>query len=143
MPSIPVGLQSRSTSAISTRESSVSALKNCWEILKCENISFVTLVTGAFPPAKVLYSHWYFIVLLVSLVSVIYFCENWNPSNQTLWQAVWNLKLWNKNNCLKMPSKIMKNSSRILKKLKQYLRETKSPTTSVELITKCPKTWDI
>merc|ERR1712018_991836 len=31
---------------------SVSALKNCWEILKCENISFVTLVTGAFPPAK-------------------------------------------------------------------------------------------
>jgi len=47
-----LALQSRSTSAISTRESSVSALKNCWEILKCENISFVTLVTGAFPPAK-------------------------------------------------------------------------------------------
>ena len=49
---IPLNFQARSTSAISTRESSVSALKNCWEILKCENISFVTLVTGAFPPAK-------------------------------------------------------------------------------------------
>ena len=48
-----LALQARSPSAISTRESSVSALKNCWEILKCDNISFVTLVTGAFPPAKV------------------------------------------------------------------------------------------
>ena len=36
----------------STRESSVSALKNCWDILKCEDISFVTLVTGAFPSAR-------------------------------------------------------------------------------------------
>ena len=45
--------QARATSALSTREGSVSALKNCWEILKCENISFVTLVTGAFPPPKV------------------------------------------------------------------------------------------
>ncbi len=44
--------QAQSSSAISTREASVSALKNCWEILKFENISFVTLVTGAFPPAK-------------------------------------------------------------------------------------------
>ena len=50
-PTFP-SFQARSTSAISTRESSVSALKNCWEILKSENISFVTLVTGAFPPAK-------------------------------------------------------------------------------------------
>ena len=45
--------QARATSALSTREGSVSALKNCWEILKCESISFVTLVTGAFPPPKV------------------------------------------------------------------------------------------
>lgn len=47
-----LALQARASSAISTRESSVSALKNCWEILKCEGISFVTLVTGAFPPPK-------------------------------------------------------------------------------------------
>ena len=45
--------QARAPSALSTREASVSALKNCWEILKCEAISFVTLVTGAFPPPKV------------------------------------------------------------------------------------------
>lgn len=45
--------QARAASALSTREGSVSALKNCWEILKCESISFVTLVTGAFPPPKV------------------------------------------------------------------------------------------
>lgn len=48
--------QARATSALSTREGSVSALKNCWEILKCESISFVTLVTGAFPPPKVINS---------------------------------------------------------------------------------------
>jgi len=48
-----LALQSRSSSAVSTRETSVAALKHCWEILKCEQISFVTLVTGAFPPAKV------------------------------------------------------------------------------------------
>merc|ERR1719192_2688701 len=48
-----LALQARSSSAISTRESSVSALKNCWDILKCEpDISFVTLVTGAFPSAR-------------------------------------------------------------------------------------------
>merc|ERR1711971_105326 len=47
-----LALQARATSALSTREGSVSALKNCWEILKCESISFVTLVTGAFPPPK-------------------------------------------------------------------------------------------
>jgi len=47
-----LALQARAPSALSTREASVSALKNCWEILKCEAISFVTLVTGAFPPPK-------------------------------------------------------------------------------------------
>ncbi|XP_059086057.1 ventricular zone-expressed PH domain-containing protein 1-like [Tigriopus californicus] len=47
-----LALQARSQSAISTRESSVSALKHCWEILKSESMNFVTLVTGAFPPAK-------------------------------------------------------------------------------------------
>jgi len=47
-----LALQARAASALSTREGSVSALKNCWEILKCESISFVTLVTGAFPPPK-------------------------------------------------------------------------------------------
>ncbi len=31
----------------------MGALKHCWEILRAESISFVTLVTGAFPPAKV------------------------------------------------------------------------------------------
>ena len=50
-----ISFQSRSSSAISTRESSVSALKHCWEILKCDQSTFVTLVTGAFPPAKVEY----------------------------------------------------------------------------------------
>ena len=30
----------------------MSSLKNCWEILKCEEKSFSTLVTGAFPPAR-------------------------------------------------------------------------------------------
>ena len=49
-----LSFQARATSALSTREGSVSALKNCWEILKCESISFVTLVTGAFPPPKVI-----------------------------------------------------------------------------------------
>ena len=52
-----VFLQARASSALSTREGSVSALKNCWEILKCETISFVTLVTGAFPPPKVCTSY--------------------------------------------------------------------------------------
>ena len=34
------------------RDTGVSSLKNCWEIIKCEEKSFSTLVTGAFPPAK-------------------------------------------------------------------------------------------
>jgi len=47
-----LALQSRSQSALSTRDSGVSSLKNCWEILKCEENSFSTLVTGAFPNAR-------------------------------------------------------------------------------------------
>ena len=47
-----LALQSRSQSALSTRDSGVSSLKNCWEILKCEEKSFSTLVTGAFPNAR-------------------------------------------------------------------------------------------
>jgi hypothetical protein len=43
---------SRRQSALSTRDTGVSSLKNCWEILKCEEKSFSTVVTGAFPPAK-------------------------------------------------------------------------------------------
>ncbi|CAG0912716.1 unnamed protein product [Notodromas monacha] len=39
----------RSATALSTRELSVSSLKNCWDTLKCENRAFVTLVTSAFP----------------------------------------------------------------------------------------------
>lgn len=30
----------------------MSSLKNCWDILKCENKTFLTLVTSAFPCAK-------------------------------------------------------------------------------------------
>ena len=47
-----LALQSRSQSALSTRDSQVSSLKNCWEILKCEEKTFSTLVTGAFPNAR-------------------------------------------------------------------------------------------
>ncbi|CAG0879819.1 unnamed protein product, partial [Darwinula stevensoni] len=43
----------RSSTALSTRESSVSSLKNCWDTLKCENKAFVTLVTSAFPSGRV------------------------------------------------------------------------------------------
>ncbi|XP_054287445.1 protein melted-like isoform X1 [Macrosteles quadrilineatus] len=47
-----LALQARSPSALSSRDSSVSSLKNCWDILKCENKTFLTLVTSAFPCAK-------------------------------------------------------------------------------------------
>lgn len=48
-----LALQAKSQSALSSRETSVSSLKNCWDILKCENKSFLTLVTSAFPCSKV------------------------------------------------------------------------------------------
>ena len=47
-----LALQSRSSIALSTRETSVSSLKNCWDILKCESKSFLTLVTSAFPNTR-------------------------------------------------------------------------------------------
>lgn len=47
-----LALQARSSSALSSRHPSVSALKNCWDILKCETRPFLTLVTSAFPCAK-------------------------------------------------------------------------------------------
>lgn len=48
-----LALQARSQNqALSTRESSVSSLKNCWEILKCENKTFLTIVTSAFPSTR-------------------------------------------------------------------------------------------
>ncbi|KAL1463573.1 hypothetical protein WDU94_015313 [Cyamophila willieti] len=47
-----LSLQARSDSALSSRDSSVSSLKHCWDILKCENKTFLTLVTSAFPCAK-------------------------------------------------------------------------------------------
>lgn len=48
-----LALQSRSLAALSTRETSVSSLKNCWDILKCERKNFLTLVTSAFPNSRV------------------------------------------------------------------------------------------
>ncbi|KAK3931175.1 Protein melted [Frankliniella fusca] len=47
-----LSLQARSQSALSSRDSSVSSLKNCWDILKCENKTFLTVVTSAFPCSK-------------------------------------------------------------------------------------------
>ncbi|XP_069952707.1 protein melted isoform X2 [Cherax quadricarinatus] len=47
-----LALQARSCVALSTREMQVSSLKNCWDILKCDTKTFVTLVTSAFPSAK-------------------------------------------------------------------------------------------
>ncbi|XP_068236823.1 protein melted isoform X2 [Palaemon carinicauda] len=47
-----LALQARSSVALSTRETQVSSLKNCWDILKCDTKTFVTLVTSAFPLAK-------------------------------------------------------------------------------------------
>ncbi|XP_023228833.1 protein melted-like [Centruroides sculpturatus] len=45
-------LLARASSALSTREASVGSLKNCWDTLKADNKTFLTLVTSAFPSAK-------------------------------------------------------------------------------------------
>lgn len=47
-----LALQARASSALSTREASVGSLKNCWDTLKADNKTFLTLVTSAFPSAK-------------------------------------------------------------------------------------------
>ncbi|XP_031349483.1 protein melted-like isoform X2 [Photinus pyralis] len=52
----PVGTnhssQARSPHALSSRDASVTSLKHCWDMLKCENKTFLTLVTSAFPCSK-------------------------------------------------------------------------------------------
>lgn len=45
-------LQSRSEHALSSYDTSVSSLKHCWDTLKFENRTFITLVTSAFPPVR-------------------------------------------------------------------------------------------
>ncbi|RWS16908.1 melted-like protein [Dinothrombium tinctorium] len=47
-----LALQAKASSALCTREPSVQALKNCWDTLKADNKTFLTLVTSSFPPAK-------------------------------------------------------------------------------------------
>ncbi|XP_068629471.1 protein melted [Battus philenor] len=47
-----LALQARHAAALSSRDPTVASLKHCWDILKCDNNTFLTLVTGAFPPAK-------------------------------------------------------------------------------------------
>lgn len=55
-----IALQARSPHALSSRDASVTSLKHCWDMLKCENKTFLTLVTSAFPCAKVRASHLFF-----------------------------------------------------------------------------------
>ncbi|KAF5306196.1 hypothetical protein FQR65_LT07473 [Abscondita terminalis] len=47
-----IALQARSHHALSSRDTSVTSLKHCWDMLKCENKTFLTLVTSAFPCSK-------------------------------------------------------------------------------------------
>lgn len=47
-----IALQARSPHALSSRDTSVTSLKHCWDMLKCENKTFLTLVTSAFPCSK-------------------------------------------------------------------------------------------
>ncbi|XP_028038141.1 protein melted isoform X2 [Bombyx mandarina] len=47
-----LALQARHAAALSSRDPTLASLKHCWDILKCENKTFLTLVTGAFPPLK-------------------------------------------------------------------------------------------
>lgn len=46
-------VQSSATSAFSSRDPLISALKNCWDILEYDTRSFTTLVTSAFPNDKI------------------------------------------------------------------------------------------
>ncbi|KAF2361057.1 Pleckstrin domain [Trinorchestia longiramus] len=48
-----LALQARSPSALSSRETQVSSLRHCWDSINSDaNVSFLTLVTTAFPSAK-------------------------------------------------------------------------------------------
>lgn len=44
--------QARAGTALSSRDPGVSSLRHCWDILKCDAKSFVTLATSAFPQLK-------------------------------------------------------------------------------------------
>lgn len=47
-----ISLQARHSHALSSRDAQVASLKHCWDILKAENKTFLTLVTSAFPCSK-------------------------------------------------------------------------------------------
>ncbi|CAH0555735.1 unnamed protein product [Brassicogethes aeneus] len=47
-----ISLQARHSHALSSRDAQVASLKHCWDILKCENKTFLTVVTSAFPCTK-------------------------------------------------------------------------------------------
>ncbi|XP_066247641.1 protein melted [Euwallacea similis] len=47
-----LSLQARHSHALSSRDAQVASLKHCWDILKAENKTFLTLVTSAFPCSK-------------------------------------------------------------------------------------------
>ncbi|KAI4461099.1 veph-a/melted [Holotrichia oblita] len=47
-----IALQAKSPHALSSRDPSVTSLKHCWDMLKCENKTFLTVVTSAFPCSK-------------------------------------------------------------------------------------------
>nr|XP_022918426.1 protein melted [Onthophagus taurus] len=47
-----IALQAKSPHALSSRDPSVTSLKHCWDMLKCENKTFLTVVTSAFPCTK-------------------------------------------------------------------------------------------
>ncbi|CAG9759998.1 unnamed protein product [Ceutorhynchus assimilis] len=47
-----ISLQARHSHALSSRDAQVASLKHCWDILKAENKTFLTVVTSAFPCTK-------------------------------------------------------------------------------------------
>ncbi|XP_044754125.1 protein melted isoform X2 [Coccinella septempunctata] len=47
-----ISLQARHSHALSSRDAQVASLKHCWDMLKCENKTFLTVVTSAFPCDK-------------------------------------------------------------------------------------------
>jgi len=47
-----LALQAKASSPLCTSEPSVGALKNCWDTLKLDNKTFLTLVTSSFPSSK-------------------------------------------------------------------------------------------
>ncbi|XP_053205519.1 protein melted-like isoform X2 [Panonychus citri] len=47
-----LALQAKAPTALCTNEASVNALKNCWDTLKADNKTFLTLVTSSFPATK-------------------------------------------------------------------------------------------